>query len=315
MPKSIELTTSNGAKGAQNAMHWIELAGRTGYILAAGCLIPTYILNDREIVLIDSGMQESEEMIRFFKENDIRVYAVVQTHLHIDHVANNNLLIQDFGTKIYAHPEEIWVAHSKEHMLSQWNLRDPEMLEAYYQSYSYPIEPLPEDDSAIVLEDAVFQVIQLPGHSRGHVGIATPDHVLCVGDTLLSPYMVEHSKLPYYEDLGKALASIRKLGTLDYPYYALAHMEIIRRRDMPGLIRANLADEKRVNEEILEIINDPVPLNELATSTMYALDINIHNPQLHDYIWMSAKRRIEYMGQVGMVRIYEEDGKEMCSLP
>lgn len=315
MPKSIELATSNGAKGAPNTMHWIELTERTGYILAAGCLIPTYILNDHEIVLIDSGMQESEEMIHFFEENNIRVFAVIQTHLHIDHVANNNLLIQHFGTKIYAHPSETWVVHSKENLYSQWNLRDPATREVYYQSYSYPILSLPEEDTAFTLRDSVFRVVQLPGHSLGHVGIATPDNVLCVGDALLSPYMVKHSKLPYYEDLGKALESIRKLQTQDYPYYALAHMEVINHHDMPGLIRANLADEKRVNEEILEMVNDPAPLNELTTSVLYGLDINIHNPQLRDYIWMSAHRRIEYMGRIGMVRIYEENGVEMCSLP
>lgn len=315
MPKSIELTTSNGAKGAPNSMHWIELSGRTGYILSAGCLIPTYILNDREIVMIDSGMQEEPEMIRFLRENDISVRAVLQTHLHIDHVCNNNLFIQNFGTEIYAHPSEIWVVHSRENMYSQWNLKDPETLDIYYQSYSYHISPLPADDSTISLDGALFKVIQLPGHSLGHVGIVTPDNVLCVGDALLSPYMVKHSKLPYYENLGRALASIRKLQTLDYPCYALAHMEIIQRRDMPGLIRANLAEEKHVNEEILEIINDPVPLNDLVTSALYALDINIHNPQLRDYIWISARRRIEYLGQTGRVRIYKENGTEMCSLP
>lgn len=313
--KSIELTTSNGAKGAPNTMHWIELVGRTGYILAAGCLIPTYILNDHEIVMIDSGMSEEPTLVHFFEENGIRVHAVLQTHLHVDHTANNNLLIEHFGTQIYAHPAETGVVHSKEKLLSQWNLRDPQMQEAYYQSYSYPISPLPENDSKISVRDCTFQVFQLPGHSLGHVGIVTPDDVLCVGDALLSPYMVKHSKLPYYEDLGRAIESIKKLQTLDYPYYALAHMEIIQRRDMPGLIRANLAEEKHVNEGILEIINDPAPLNELVTSVFYALDIHIHNPQLRDYIWMSAKRRIQYMAQIGMVRIYEENGREMCALP
>ena len=37
-------------------IRWIPLVGKTGYILAAGALIPTYILNDREIVLVDSGL-------------------------------------------------------------------------------------------------------------------------------------------------------------------------------------------------------------------------------------------------------------------
>ena len=56
---------------------WFELAGRTGYLLAAGMLIPTYRLGDKDIVLVDSGTLPEPGLPSFFMERGLRVSAVV----------------------------------------------------------------------------------------------------------------------------------------------------------------------------------------------------------------------------------------------
>ena len=77
---------------------WVPLVGKTGYILAAGALIPTYILNDREIVLVDSGLHYDPGLVSFIRAVGVSVYAVLQTHLHEDHVANNRILSSSTGS-------------------------------------------------------------------------------------------------------------------------------------------------------------------------------------------------------------------------
>ena len=54
-------------------IRWIPLVGKTGYILAAGALIPTYILNDREIVLVDSGLHYDTGLVSFIRAVDVSV--------------------------------------------------------------------------------------------------------------------------------------------------------------------------------------------------------------------------------------------------
>lgn len=291
------------------AVRWIELTGRTGYILAAGVLNPTYILNEREILLVDSGLQEDPELLDFLSDNGIRVCAVLQTHLHIDHIANNNAFYQRFGTRIIAHEKEIARINSGKRLLHKWNIYTSVEQDGYTAEFNYPLEPIKDTDRDIILRGSSFQIVPLPGHSPGHLGFVTPDGVLCIGDAILSPYMVHHAKLPYFENIGDAIESMKKIGRSHYPYYALAHMEIVQQRDMPGLIRENIALQGKVNREILEVINDPVPVEDLIDSILYALDIHLHDAELHDYVWLATRHRIKYMEDLGLIRAVHENGR------
>jgi glyoxylase-like metal-dependent hydrolase (beta-lactamase superfamily II) len=182
-------------------IRWIPLVGKTGYILAAGALIPTYILNDREIVLVDSRLHYDPGLVSFIRAVDVSVYAVLQTHLHEDHVANNRILISRLGTRIIAHRNEVEAVHSRQKMRASWSEIRPETKDKYLRTYSYSIESIENGQEEIVLRDSPFKIVPLYGHSEGHLGFVTPDGVLCTGDAILSPALVQHSKMPYFEDI------------------------------------------------------------------------------------------------------------------
>ena len=86
------------------------------YFQTVHCIIPVVQISRHEVVLIDSGESETPEMIPMLKEQGLRVRAVLHTHLHTDHMANDKLLIRNFGTQVYAHPEEIWRVQSREYL-------------------------------------------------------------------------------------------------------------------------------------------------------------------------------------------------------
>lgn len=296
------------------AVKWIGLTGKTGYMLAAGVLIPVYCLNDHEIVMVDSGLKEDPELLSFLTERDLRVYAVLQTHLHIDHIANNNIFYQRYGTRIFAHEVGIARINTGTRLLHEWHIYTPIAQDGYTADFNYPLEPITDSDHEINLRGASFQVVPLPGHSADHLGFVTPDGVFCIGDAILSPYKVEHSKLPYFEDIHDSIRTMERIGRSRNPYYALAHMEVIERRDMPGLIRKNIALQSKVNREILEIVNDPVPVEELIRSTLYALGIQIHDRSLHDYVWVATRHRIRYMEDLGLIRCVRKDGRPLFGI-
>ena len=50
---------------------------KTGYILAAGALIPTYILNEKEVVFIDSGVHYDPGLMKRREPYD-RMVAIVE---------------------------------------------------------------------------------------------------------------------------------------------------------------------------------------------------------------------------------------------
>jgi glyoxylase-like metal-dependent hydrolase (beta-lactamase superfamily II) len=140
------------------------------------------------------------------------------------------------------------------------------------------------------------------------LGYVTPDGVLCTGDAILSPAMAQYSKMPYFEDIGKAIESLNRLLQTDYPYYALAHMEIIEKRDLPGLVKKNLALLERIHVEMLELINDPVTLDELVSSVMYGLGIRFGNETRNAYLKTTISSRVKYLVETGRLRRIEEDG-------
>lgn len=296
------------------AVKWIGLAGKTGYFLAAGVLIPAYHLRDHELLLVDSGLKEDPEFLSYLSEHDLRVYAVLQTHLHIDHIANNNIFYKKYRTRIFAQEGEIARINTGTRLLHTWHIYTPIAQDGYTADFNYPLEPITDAVQEITLRGASFQVVPLPGHSAGHLGFVTPDGVFCLGDAILSPYKVDHSKLPYFEDIKASIESMEKIGRSRYPYYALAHMEVVEGRDMPGLIRKNIALQTKVNREILEIVNDPVPVEELIRSTLYALGIQIHDRELHDYVWLATRHRIRYMEDLGLIRCVRRDGRSLFGI-
>ena len=136
----------------------------------------------------------------------------------------------------------------------------------------------------------------------------TPDGVLCTGDAILSPAMAQYSKMPYFENIGQSMESMKKLLQTDYPYYALAHMEIIERRDMPGLVKKNLALLERIHTDMLELINDPVTLDELVASVMYGLGIRAGSEIKNAYIKTAISFRVNYLVETGKLREIKEGG-------
>ena len=269
---------------------WVPLVGKTGYILAAGALIPTYILNDKEIVLVDSGLHYDPGLISFFRAVDVRVDAVLQTHLHEDHVANNRILINRFGTRIIAHRNEVEVVHSAQRMPKSWRALDPKTKDKYLRTYSYNIECIEDGQEEIVLRGIPFKILPLYGHS------------------ILSPAMAQYSKMPYFENIGQSMESMKKLLQTDYPYYALAHMEILEKRDMPGLVKKNLALLERIHVDMLELINDPVTLDELVSSVTYGLGIRAGSGIRNAYIRTAISFRVNYLVETGRLREIKEGG-------
>lgn len=255
---------------------WKHIAGRTGCILTGGCLLLTYNLNAREIVLFDSGDRRNQDMVDGLKADGFSVVAVLQSHLHVDHVQNNELLIGTFGTQIFANEEEIRAITSRDRIAEEWNIRDAREVSKFLDNYNYPIDPLKDAAEFIILGNTPFHIFHLFGHSPGHIGIMTPDNVFYVGDALLSSPVVESARLPYNNNVRMAIHSMNHLRNIEADYYAIAHMEYIERKDLNGLIRQNEMLLEVICEEILEIVDGPVERGDLVEKFLHIYGIHSH---------------------------------------
>ena len=189
-------------------MKWTPIKGKTEYIDFGLSLAAAYHLSETEIVLIDSGAAPSPELPAALEQRGVRVRAILCSHPHPDHIANNPILYRRFGCDIFV-PEEGLANMAQE----GWPLypMSPELPEP-------PLIPISADAAWLDVDGARFRLISTPGHMPGHTAIVTPDDVCFLGDALISIEVLSQFKMPYMTDVDLSIRSMEKIRQTRFPF-------------------------------------------------------------------------------------------------
>ncbi len=152
-------------------------------------------------LLIDTGCKyTAEELVAFLEGQDLRL--AVNTHYHEDHIAANYLLKQKFGIRIFAPRESVPLINQV-----------PRLYPYQEMVWGYP-EPTGVDclSPKIETEHFCFDVVDTPGHCKGHVALVEPGKGWCFsGDLFISP---RPKVVRPEEDIGEITRSMEKLAAL-----------------------------------------------------------------------------------------------------
>lgn len=193
--------------------------------------------DDRDWVLIDAGMPNSEKDIRRAAEarfgDGARPAAIVLTHGHFDHVGSAVELAEHWQVPVYAHVQELPYLTGQEAYpypdsevegvlvakLSRFFPNDPVDLRPH-------IHPLPDDGSVPAMPG--WRWVHTPGHTPGHVSFfRDEDRSMIVGDAFVTvrqdelyQVLTQHQELsgpPRYftPDWEAARESVRRLAALE----------------------------------------------------------------------------------------------------
>lgn len=119
-----------------------------------GCL--SYVVGGGGAALVVDPSADVAQYERVARTRGWRITAVVDTHLHADHVSGAQVLAAAQGAPLYRGAGD---------------------------TVRYPFEPLP-DAAAIALGGAELVVRAAPGHTGGSIVLEAPDGSLLTGDTL-----------------------------------------------------------------------------------------------------------------------------------
>ncbi|MEJ2003527.1 MAG: MBL fold metallo-hydrolase [Cyclobacteriaceae bacterium] len=171
----------------------------------------TYVLFDesREAILIDPGCYEEyeQEMLsKYIEDEKLKITGIIKTHGHIDHVLGNYYVSRKYGVPLQIHELDVPVLKA---------------VESYAPSYGFngyqPLEPdsyLREGD-LVKFGDSELEVLFLPGHAPGHIGLLNREEKILVSGDVLFRESVGRTDLPG-GDHSTLLDSIReKLFPLD----------------------------------------------------------------------------------------------------
>ncbi|MDF2690782.1 MAG: hypothetical protein K0S29_637 [Gammaproteobacteria bacterium] len=212
MPPKLKLSL-NLVKGASHFF-----SGR----LSVGAYV-----HGQKVILIDSGLEEAgaKDIDKTLKAQGLKPVAIINTHSHADHCGGNAYFkrqypeLEVFATKY----EGVFIENPKMEPLCFCGGAEPhaelhnKFLEAEPSVVDYEI---PAKDGAInIIEEegkppVAFQVVHLPGHTPGMVGVITPDNVFYCGDAIFNGETFDKHGVFFYTDIARTLESFDKIAKL-----------------------------------------------------------------------------------------------------
>lgn len=182
-------------------------------------------------VLIDTGMENAERILRRVQDADVRL--ILLTHAHFDHITNTAFLARELGTPVALHPADLPLLKSQlARPLHAQGMRgqmlryfSQKMMQKSLETFSPEIllsDGMPLNDYGV---DA--RVIELPGHTAGSVGVIAGNAIV-VGDALmrmpfLSPPLI-------FEDRPSSLKSVSRIRESGAKILLTSHGFTTRRR-------------------------------------------------------------------------------------
>lgn len=241
-----------------------HVKGNTFCIVTAYARIPLYRLDDRHIVMIDSGLpRHFDDIMSVLTEHDLCPVAILTSHTHPDHIGNHAALRERFGAELYmtayaaaTRSEPMNAYASAIHRTGFRQLR-----QGGYRIFA-PDHILDWNAPSVTVRGAEFQLLQLPGHEAEQLGFVTPDGVAYLSDTLLSPTLAQALRMPYCVCVELDLESKEKVGKLCCDRYILAHNGVYD--SIEDIARANLESIQQKLDMLEALADEPVSMDELV---------------------------------------------------
>jgi hydroxyacylglutathione hydrolase len=191
-------------------------------------LINEYVIED---VLIDAGTRHSgKRILRELKGHEIKAHAL--THAHADHQGASHEVCEALGIPYWVPERDADAAEDPELIRERQSNHPVQKLFLFlYMGPGHPVDrKLSEGD-----EIAGFKVVDVPGHSAGHVAFwRESDRVLILGDVLTNIHQMTglpglHEPLPFLTpDPVENRRSARKLAALEPKLVLFGHGRPLR---------------------------------------------------------------------------------------
>ncbi|MBE7721670.1 MAG: MBL fold metallo-hydrolase [Lacrimispora celerecrescens] len=169
-------------------------------------------------ILVDTGRNGSEEKI-LAQCRKTKVELILLTHGHVDHVQNTAYLKKALGVPVALHMQDLDLIkdNAAEPLHYQGFLG---MVVAEVSEKSYESDRIPEFSPEFFLKEGDrlkdyginARIMELPGHTKGSIGIDIDGKSVIVGDALMNMFYPGLSMV--YWDRGEMIKSAEKISAL-----------------------------------------------------------------------------------------------------
>lgn len=290
-------------------MEMLHVLDNTYAAVGSTALLPIYKLNERDIVLIDTGYAKLDRagLVNLLDGSGLVPKYVLCSHAHFDHTGNVRYLQERYGAKAILSLIEAGISVNPDSYRANYvALTYGKSRELFLEECFTADRVLRETDTSLELDGRTFGILPLPGHSAGHLGFVTPDGAAYVGDCLISQSEIDGAKLPTSMFIARDLESKAYLKTTDYPVYILAHKEVVRREALEGLIDRNIGFIQSKRTELLEVLEDGMTFSEWIGAFCQRENVRTHNELKFSIVERNFSNFVSWLTDSGAVMVRRE---------
>lgn len=290
-------------------MNTLKVKGNTYCIDTGMTYIPFYKINDKEIIMLDTGWKKGERdgIEKILESNSFKVAAIINSHSHSDHTGNNEYFKKKYNSIIAMPAFEALICSSETNLKVYYGGQTLRSVREHYGHIVFKTDiKIEEDQDEVTVCDINFRIIHTPGHSPDHICIITPDDVAYIGDALISYEVMRGAKIPYAYILSEDMKSKAKLYDLSCSKYVVAHKGVYE--NITKLIDDNIDFYESKAMTIYEVIDRPMTFEEIMKAVIKKLNIHINNIYKYYFIERMLKSYVEYLNDIEMLNLIMENG-------
>ena len=281
--------------------------GRTYAAVGATALMPVYKLTDTDIVLMDTGYARLDRsaLVNLIEGNGFRLRGILCSHAHFDHTGNVRYLQQRYGCQAAAQIIEAGISVNPDAYRANYVALTYGKSREYLLEECFPADVIiPADAGHLDFCGARFGILQLPGHSAGHIGVVTPDGVAYLGDCLIDEEQIAAAKLPTSMFIARDLESKESLRNLRRPAYIIAHKQVLT--DIGPLIDRNIDFIHDKGRELLEDLEDGMSFDQWIYAFCQRENVRTRNEFKFSIVERNFANFVDWLTDEGKVEVRGE---------
>ena len=166
----------------------------------------TFIISNKlnDAIIIDPGCYYKEEqkvIDDYVSQNSLKIHAVLHTHSHLDHMFGTAYIIENYNVNLWIHKNDEITYESFEKVCDVYgipNIQFPQKSPLFFNA-----------DNRININDIEFQILNVPGHSPGHVAFYNKENNFVINGDCLFENSIGRTDLPGGNH-GQLLKSIKE---------------------------------------------------------------------------------------------------------
>ena len=281
--------------------------GNTYAAVGATALMPVYKLTDTDIVLMDTGYARLDRsaLVNLIEGNGFRLRGIICSHAHFDHTGNVRYLQQRYGCQAAAQIIEAGISVNPDAYRANYVALNYGKSREYLLEECFPADVIiPADAGHLDFCGARFGILQLPGHSAGHIGVVTPDGVAYLGDCLIDEEQIAAAKLPTSMFIARDLESKESLRNLRRPAYIIAHKQVLT--DIGPLIDRNIDFIHDKGRELLEDLEDGMSFDQWIYAFCQRENVRTRNEFKFSIVERNFANFVDWLTDEGKVEVRRE---------